>query len=278
MNSGSYVDPKFLTGEDYAHVSGGASGGVIGGSTATTTPSVSSANPHGYHAMQDYMQPYGGHHSAAAAAAVQSPIYGGYGGYSGYGVAGSAAAGGGRGSTPDTATAAQAAAAMYHSYQMPHPLMAAHHMGHLSNQLHQLSGHPSGGGNGGGNGGRSSNSGSPVGAGSPGLTANGAMPQNAGTPSSHPSYLNHSPPITSTPSAQGSAACEDPASPSHHMSHPSGQITPQSYSTGGHGGDGLSSDCSDSEDSPHGGSRANDGQMPVVYPWMKKIHVAGAGK
>lgn len=38
---------------------------------------------------------------------------------------------------------------------------------------------------------------------------------------------------------------------------------------------GLSSDCSDDEGSPGGGG---GGHMPVVYPWMKKIHVAGSGK
>ena len=37
---------------------------------------------------------------------------------------------------------------------------------------------------------------------------------------------------------------------------------------------GMSSDCSDDEGSPGGGS---GGHMPVVYPWMKKIHVSGAG-
>ncbi len=36
---------------------------------------------------------------------------------------------------------------------------------------------------------------------------------------------------------------------------------------------GMSSDCSDDEGSPGGGG----GHMPVVYPWMKKIHVSGAG-
>ena len=34
---------------------------------------------------------------------------------------------------------------------------------------------------------------------------------------------------------------------------------------------GMSSDCSDDE-------YGDGGQMPVVYPWMKKIHVAGASK
>ena len=57
----------------------------------------------------------------------------------------------------------------------------------------------------------------------------------------------------------------------------SGQVTPgggnSQHNTSGNEG-GLSSDCSDDEGSPGGGG----GQMPVVYPWMKKIHVAGAGE
>ena len=39
---------------------------------------------------------------------------------------------------------------------------------------------------------------------------------------------------------------------------------------------GVSSDCSEDEGSPGGGG--GGGHMPVVYPWMKKIHVAGAGE
>ena len=46
------------------------------------------------------------------------------------------------------------------------------------------------------------------------------------------------------------------------------QLTP-----GGGGNDGMSSDCSDDESSPQ-----SNRQMPVVYPWMKKIHVGGVGK
>ena len=42
---------------------------------------------------------------------------------------------------------------------------------------------------------------------------------------------------------------------------------------GGMSNDGISSDCSDDESSPQSG-----GQMPVVYPWMKKIHVGTSGK
>jgi len=66
-----------------------------------------------------------------------------------------------------------------------------------------------------------------------------------------------------------------PTAPSHMGGYNSGQVTPgggtSQHNTSGNEG-GLSSDCSDDEGSPGGG-----GQMPVVYPWMKKIHVAGAG-
>ena len=46
---------------------------------------------------------------------------------------------------------------------------------------------------------------------------------------------------------------------------PQPQLTP--------GNDDLASDCSDDEGSPGG-----NGQVPVVYPWMKKIHIAGLGQ
>merc|ERR1719211_115330 len=38
----------------------------------------------------------------------------------------------------------------------------------------------------------------------------------------------------------------------------------------------MSSDCSDDEGSP-GGGPGGGGPVPQIYPWMKKIHVAGAG-
>ena len=53
-----------------------------------------------------------------------------------------------------------------------------------------------------------------------------------------------------------------------------GHVTPGHNTSGGGGNDGgLSSDCSDDEGSPGAG-----GHMPVVYPWMKKIHVTGSGR
>merc|ERR1719445_889329 len=55
-------------------------------------------------------------------------------------------------------------------------------------------------------------------------------------------------------------------------SHPGVVSQPQLTPGGGGGGDGMSSDCSDDESSPSSGR-----QMPVVYPWMKKIHVGGVG-
>jgi hypothetical protein len=65
------------------------------------------------------------------------------------------------------------------------------------------------------------------------------------------------------------------------MGYPSpGQGTPGTAGSGplntsGNDG-GVSSDCSDDEGSP--GAGGGGGHMPVVYPWMKKIHVAGAGE
>lgn len=64
------------------------------------------------------------------------------------------------------------------------------------------------------------------------------------------------------------------------MGYPSpGNPTPAvgggGLNTSGNDG-GVSSDCSDDEGSPGGGG--GGGHMPVVYPWMKKIHVAGQGE
>ena len=57
------------------------------------------------------------------------------------------------------------------------------------------------------------------------------------------------------------------------------QVTPggtqSTHNTSGNDG-GMSSDCSDDEGSP-GGGPGGGGPVPQIYPWMKKIHVAGAG-
>ena len=95
----------------------------------------------------------------------------------------------------------------------------------------------------------------------------GSSPVPTGGPNNNNSSLTGSPPCTS-------ANHQSPQSQSQHLlGYTGGQSTPQPQLTPG-GGDGMSSDCSDDEGSPQG----SGGQMPVVYPWMKKIHVAGAGK
>lgn len=65
------------------------------------------------------------------------------------------------------------------------------------------------------------------------------------------------------------------SSTSHMGGYSSGQITPgaNTHNTSGNDG-GMSSDCSDDEGSPGGGGGGN----VQIYPWMKKIHVAGAGE
>ena len=70
------------------------------------------------------------------------------------------------------------------------------------------------------------------------------------------------------------------STPSHMSGYPgSGQITPGTgatpgaHNTSGNDG-GMSSDCSDDEGSPGGPGGGGNVQ---IYPWMKKIHVAGAG-
>ena len=67
----------------------------------------------------------------------------------------------------------------------------------------------------------------------------------------------------------GSGDLDGYPSPQHSNVASQPQLTPG----GGGGGDGMSSDCSDDESSPQ-----SNRQMPVVYPWMKKIHVGGVGK
>lgn len=64
-------------------------------------------------------------------------------------------------------------------------------------------------------------------------------------------------PSLPTPAHMGYGGGLNPGNNSHNTSGPDG---------------GLSSDCSDDEGSPGGGG----GHMPVVYPWMKKIHVSGS--
>ncbi|XP_059081699.1 homeobox protein Hox-B4-like [Tigriopus californicus] len=203
MNSGSYVDPKFLTGEDYSQA------GYV----------------HHHHSTSDY---YG--HQAAAAAAVAGVQYPNYPGVNSQHAAAAA-------------YSREAAAMGYGGYYQQcgmSPHQQAMHMaaGHLSSSssLVSNSGLASGGSGGGGGMTRS-----PV--------ASPQPPGSTGSSNNHPQLLG---------------SYQSP----QHNSTPQPQLTPI-----GHDG-GMSSDCSDDD---CGGEGGGNGQIPVVYPWMKKIHVAGAG-
>ena len=88
--------------------------------------------------------------------------------------------------------------------------------------------------------------------------------------------LNHHHPNLSTPGSGGNGGgCPTGGGGYHSPSQqlhdqqllvPHPQLTP-----GGNDDGGVSSDCSDDEGSPQ-----NPDHMPVVYPWMKKIHVGGS--
>ena len=80
------------------------------------------------------------------------------------------------------------------------------------------------------------------------------------------------------PGAGGYGSHHSP--PNSHLSgsqqlNPSDHLLAESQLTpgGGGGGDGMSSDEEDDEGSPGDG-----GSAPVVYPWMKKIHISGLGE
>jgi hypothetical protein len=82
----------------------------------------------------------------------------------------------------------------------------------------------------------------------------------------------------STPATGGNGGCGSSGggyhSPSHPQLHDQQQLlVPHPQLTPGGDDGGISSDCSDDEGSPQDPSH-----MPVVYPWMKKIHVGGSGK
>jgi hypothetical protein len=113
------------------------------------------------------------------------------------------------------------------------------------------------------------------------MAAAGHLSNPIATNSSHLGHsINRSPassptPVTSSTNTQNShhhPQQQSQPTPQPHLGYHSPQgSTPQPQTTPGN--DGMSSDCSDDDSSP----QACGGQMPVVYPWMKKIHVAGAG-
>lgn len=221
MNSGSYVDPKFLTGEDYSQGGVGVGVGAPGGGYMSQTGAGGGA---GAGAIDYY---HSGHHSVQYPGSY--PVNSQSGSLSCYG-----------------RDAASAAAAMgYGSYYQqcgmsPHMQMAAAH--HLSSPL---------GGNG-----------------------NNSTPQQPPAISSPVSsqQMNRSPNPSPVPSVVSNANNQMLG---YGPTTPQPQDTPGGGGSGGMNDGGMSSDCSDDEASPGGGS---GGQMPVVYPWMKKIHVAGSGK
>lgn len=90
---------------------------------------------------------------------------------------------------------------------------------------------------------------------------------NASTPSMTP--LSRSPGSSPIPSSHPQQSHLGYSSPTQSQNTP----PQQQQMTPGNNDGGMSSDCSDEET-----SNGNSGHMPVVYPWMKKIHVAGAGK
>ena len=94
-----------------------------------------------------------------------------------------------------------------------------------------------------------------------------AVPHGGYSPGQLGSHGGRSPVSSPTPQPP-------PLSTPTHMGYTSGQITPgaNTHNTSVNDG-GVSSDCSDDEGSPGGGPASN----VQIYPWMKKIHVAGAG-
>ncbi len=298
MNSGSYGDPKF---EEYAAVQSGYHAAVHHGAAAVgAAPGDYYGHPHAY---SGYPSPaaVGYNNSrtpdAAAAAAAAATM----GGYSGYYQQCAAMPGMGN------LTHQMAAVSAGHLSSMAANAAAAAH-------LH--GGHGGGGGGGGsGNGGTHGDSGSPVPlsiplpleAGTPGGGGGGGEnlsrspsaaaaaaaaaaassssspgPPTSGTPNNHLPYLSSS----TTPTSQHGGNGVSPLNSHSHAnmgtppmsasSLPLSVPLPNQLTPGTHDG-GLSSDCSDDEISPSSGD-GGGGQMPVVYPWMKKIHVAGAGK
>ena len=246
MNSGSYVDPKFLTSDGYPEAAGymGHGGADYYSHQAVQYPGYQSVNSQ---------------HAAAAAAAAYGargdPM--GYGGY--YQQCGM---------TPQQQQAAamhMAAASHLASSPLnhlptarspvasPQPQVSAATQNLLSHQGGGSAGLSGGGGPGGGSSGAGS--------------GNGA---DDSLPGGYPSPMQHTPQQQSNVDYKQQHPFDkfekfDSKGSGGNLVVPQPQLTP--------GNDGISSDCSDDEGSPGG-----NGQVPVVYPWMKKIHIAGLGQ
>ena len=255
MNSGSYVDPKFLPSDAYSEAAGymGHSGADYYSHQAVQYPGYQSVNSQ---------------HAAAAAAAAAYGARGdpmGYGGY--YQQCGM---------TPQQQQQAaamhmaQAAAAGGH---LPSPLNhlptarspVASPPPQVSAATQNLLSHQGGGslglGGGGGPGGGSSGGGSGNGA-DDSLPGGYPSPMQQHTPQQQSNLDNYK---QQQPFDKFDKFDSKGSSAGGNVVVPQPQLTP--------GNDGISSDCSDDEGSPGG-----NGQVPVVYPWMKKIHIAGLGQ
>ena len=107
-------------------------------------------------------------------------------------------------------------------------------------------------------------------------------------PNSVPGHGGYSPGSGLTPGHGGRSPVSSPtpqppmsSGPGSHMGGGGGGGYPPSGVSGQGGGlntsgndGGMSSDCSDDEGSPGG---PGPGGNIIIHPWMKKIHVAGAG-
>jgi len=239
MNSGSYgADPKFLSAEDYH-------------SQASAASAVSS----GYMAHGDY-------YAQQAAAAASHGYPGGYPttsmGLNNQQTAAAAglAAGYGRAEHMAYGGYYQQCGISPHHQQMLQQQMMAASSGHLSPLNHSGS-HLSGAAR------------SPVSSPQPQshIAANNVLANHGGGgQGAHDGNGNSLCGVGNAGgnggSNGGNEAGDGYPSPQHPGIASQPQLTP--------GNDGMSSDCSDDESSPQ-----SNRQMPVVYPWMKKIHVGG---
>jgi len=242
MNSGSYgADPKFLSAEDYHSQASAASAVSSGymGHDAYYAQQAAAAASHGYPGGYPTTSMGLNNQQTAAAAGLAA----------GYGRTAEHMAYGGY--------YQQCGISPHHQQMLQQQMMAASG-GHLSPLNHSGS-HLSGAA-------RSPVS-SPqpqqahIGANNVGLANHGA----AGQALPHDGNGNSLMPNAggNGGSNGGNEAGEGYPSPQHPGIASQPQLTPG-------GGDGMSSDCSDDESSPQ-----SNRQMPVVYPWMKKIHVGG---
>ena len=107
-------------------------------------------------------------------------------------------------------------------------------------------------------------------------------------PNSVPGHGGYSPSSGLTPGHGGRSPVSSPtpqppmsSGPGSHgmgggVTYPSSGVGGQSGGLNTSGNDGgMSSDCSDDEGSP--GGPGGPGGNIIIHPWMKKIHVAGAG-